>query len=187
MFILFWRNRPKEPSKKNNVFTGLFAAVCGALSGLLIGVIICSVCGIVKTETIPREDLYSSNKIIALADGSSASGQFFLGSGSLGSDEYYVYYTETSRGYKREKIRADSVYIKYISDNKTPRIEHFSKVNQEILIKKPTTAWLSFMFFFEYKNDDIGEPISEGIPKRSHSIIYIPEGSIQENYVIDLE
>lgn len=187
MFVLSWRNKPKEESKKSNIFISLFASVVGALLGLLIGVVICSFCGIVKTEFTSREELYASNKIIALADNSNVSAQFFLGCGSVGQDEYYVYYTETLRGYKQEKVRADSVYVKYLSDNETPHIEHFSKVNQEILTKKPNTPWLSFTFYLEYKNTDIGEAVSEGTPKHSHTIIYIPEGSIQENYTIDSE
>lgn len=187
MFVLFWKNKPKESSKKNNVFTGLFASVVGASLGLLIGVLICSACGIAKTEFASKEELYASNKIIALADNSNVSAQFFLGSGSVGQDEYYVYYTETSRGYKQEKVRADSIYVKYLSNNETPHIERFSKVNQEILTKKPNSPWLSLLFFLEYKNVDIGEVVSEGKPKHSHSTIYIPEGSIQENYIIDLK
>lgn len=41
----------------------------------------------------------------------SASGRFFLGIGSLGSERYYCFYAPTRRGYEFRKVSADSCYV----------------------------------------------------------------------------
>lgn len=186
IFFILSQKYGEHKNKRDSILSNLIMSILGGALGFVLAFIIC-VFSVVKTDFVAKEELYSSNKIIALADNSNVSGHFFLGSGSVGQEEYYVYYTETPRGYKQEKVRADSVYIKYISDNEYPHIEYFSKVNQEILTKKPNNAWFSIVFYLGYKNIDVGCVISEGSPQYSHTIIYIPEGSIQENYTIDLE
>lgn len=155
------------------------------------------------TETTTTE-LVASQEIVALKDNSNVSGQFFLGSGSVNQEEYYVYYTVTEHGYKKEKLSADStlhpVYIKYISDNETPHIDLYSTVTRKTLTKAPN-SWLSLIHYFEYKNYKVGDVVEETVNSPNvlqasgdnnyydnfRIEIYIPEGSIQENYVIDLE
>ncbi len=151
--------------------------------------------GIEQTEV----EVVDSSEIVALQDTSSVSGSFFLGSGSVNNNDYYVFYIDTESGYKREKINADSdsapVYIKYItSDNEVPHIDSY-----DIRVRKTLKAdprWFSVFASGKYRSFNVGDVISEEetwyytdehSPDDFRYEIYIPEGSIQENYVIDLK
>lgn len=140
----------------------------------------------VKTKEVSEIKVNSSTEIVALADSSEISGKHFLGSGSIGENDYYVYYVETEHGFKREKSHASSVYLKYIPNNETPHIDKYSHITQKVLVKKPENAWLSLVWYLCYKNTDVGD-VLEKTTSSSHTIIYIPEGTIQENYILDLE
>lgn len=155
-------------------------------SGLMLIEII-SMIIIFCTCTSSNIELTSSQKIIALADSTTTSSSYFLGCGSSDSNDYYIYYAEDEHGYKRQKINAGSsnnpVYINYISSNEAPHIDTYQTVFR---VKYKPPIWGAITTYFVYMNKDVGDIDSE--PTNPGRIeIYIPEGSIQANYNIDLE
>lgn len=152
-----------------------------------------------------KTEIVATQEIIALQDVSSVSGQFFLGSGFVGKTEYYAYYTKTEFGYRKGKpISADNqltpVYINYISGDAKPHIDQYAIVTYETLTKKPS-IWTSIFAYFQYKGIEVGTVL--GAVRQSPALlgsvddpgyrdkfrieIHVPEGSIKENYEIDLE
>lgn len=105
----------------------------------------------------------NTTEIVALNDSTGVSGRIgFLGSGYVSEDLYYYYMKNTSKGYKASKIRADATYVKYSED---PHIEIYS-----------VTGFKNKLYYL------IGVPFTD-----CYYIAYVPEGSIIENYRIDLE
>ena len=107
--------------------------------------------------------LIESKPLIALKDNSDIVGTKYLFSGTIKEAQYYYYIEETEFGYKQNKIQASSAYIKY--DNESPRIETYVNKYKNLIVR------------FFCGNTSINETV----------VIYIPEGSIVENYEIDLE
>ena len=150
------------------------------------------------TEKKQSSELIKSEKIIALRDTSAIDGQFFLGCGSVGEDEWYVYYTDTEFGYKKNKVSADNsnrpVYLKYINEEESPRIDEYGWVTRKTLKRK--SFFLSLFAYIDVAEYDVGDEISATYSTSSFTggnandrryEIYIPEGSIKEYYEIDLE
>lgn len=149
-------------------------------------------------ETTQSSELIKSEEIISLKDTSALDGSFFLGCGSVGEDEWYVYYTETEYGYKKNKVSADSsarpVYLKYTSEGESPRIDEYGWVTRKVLKEK--SFFLSLFGYIEFSQYNVGDEISATYSEYSFRggtvddrryEIYIPEGSIKEDYVIDME
>lgn len=100
--------------------------------------------------------------IIALKDNIGMEGHFYITGGYVGSELYYYYATETEFGYKTEKVKAELVYIK--ETNETPRIERYKGD------------------FANSRNELWGIPLCN-----DRYIIYCPEGTVCESFLIDLE
>lgn len=135
-------------------------------------------------------DLESSTKIIALKDNNRTEGQFFLGCGSINNSNYYCYYTETNDGnieYNQISTN-DNVKLRYCSNKEQPKVDIYNEVAQTILIKKPNFLTSSLFSYIEYYKYTVGDVVDTSISSRhQQTIIYIPEGSIQQEYNIDLE
>lgn len=108
----------------------------------------------------------TSIELVAVKDNSSINGSFFLGNGTINEDQYYYYLTETSKGIVQQKINIDKniVYLRYIKEGETPRLE------------EQTTRCESDVLYF----------LSSWTTKTEY-YFYIPEGSITNDFVIDLE
>lgn len=99
-------------------------------------------------------------KLIAFKDNSEMSGTFFLGTGYIGEDLNYHYIVETEKGMEIKHTSMEDCYLNYDDE---PRIEYRS-----YKFKNPVLYCL-FM-----------GPMSE-------EYIFVPEGSITNEYNIDLE
>lgn len=107
-------------------------------------------------------NIISDTKIIALKDNQNISGSFYIMGGYVDEDLYYYYATETEFGYKVEKLKANNAYIKY-TDGET----HIEKYEGE------------------FSNDIanlFGAPMYE-----YRYIIYCPEGTVTNEFSVDLE
>lgn len=135
------------------------AAVMGAPMGAIIGI---AVAVSIPAKTKLVVDAY---KIESLQDNNSIHGGFFLGCGSVNGEMRYVFYYETDGGYKMKQLRADDVLIKYADDN--PRIEVHKKIRTDDLINK-----------FSLRG---------GCGYCVKYIIYVPKGTIKQNYVLDAQ
>lgn len=105
--------------------------------------------------------------IYALDDSIGASGRFFLGSGRIDSDIYYYYVYNTVHGQKIGKLRASNVYLKYDDDN-----HYIEKYNRHYNDDLKTKLLVTQLFT---KCED------------SYYVIYIPEGSITNDFTVDLQ
>ena len=90
-----------------------------------------------------------------------------------------------------QKVRSDEVTLKYCTDDETPRVEEYVAVSQKILTSKPTFWNNTFREYFLYKNYNVGDVVSETSATMRgddivKTVVYIPEGSIENNYDVSL-
>lgn len=104
----------------------------------------------------------SDTKIIALKDNQNVSGNFYIMGGYIDKDLYYYYATETEFGYKTEKIKAENAYIKYTNDE--PHIEKYDS---------------------DFTNDALY--FWGGCTRDDRYIIYCPNGTVTNEFSVDLE
>lgn len=143
----------------NSIGWSLVGLVVGCLFALLISIV---------TSCIPEHEdkvynITESNSIVALSDSVGANGSFgFLGTGHIKDDLYYYYMVKNDTGYKAEKIPASDTIIRYTSsDFKIEKYEASGFKNKSKYIY--------------------------AVPVGQYYVVYIPEGSIIENYRVDLE
>jgi hypothetical protein len=101
--------------------------------------------------------------IIALQDNIETNGRFFLGSGTIDEDPVYYYMAEDEFGYKMDTVDTDFAYIQYSKDK--PHIETYAP----------------------YFTNGFVEFFTGGCISGNRTIIYVPKGSIVENYNVDLQ
>lgn len=127
------------------------------LSLTMIG--LCSSVAVVFPQTCEK---ISTEHIIALDDSTGVNGRAgFLGSGYVEDELYYYYMTDAKEGFQAKKIKAEDTYVRYSDE---PIVETYTATNF-----KNKLLWFI------------------ALPIKSFHIAYIPEGSIIENYRIDLE
>ena len=127
------------------------------LSVVMIG--FCSSVAVIFPQTCEKT---STEHIIALDDSTGVNGRAgFLGSGYVEDELYYYYMTDTKEGFQAKKIKAEDTYVRYSDE---PIVETYTATNF-----KNKLLWFI------------------ALPIKSFHIAYIPEGSIIENYRIDLE
>lgn len=107
-------------------------------------------------------NVVSDTKIIALKDNQNISGNFYIMGGYVNENLYYYYATETEFVYKTEKVKADNAYIKY-TDGET----HIER------------------YVGEFANDGAN---LWGFPMcNDRYIIYCPDGTVTNEFIVDLE
>lgn len=127
---------------------------------ILIGL---SISNLIAGEAASYEPLLiETQEIQAFSDNITPNGHFFLGTGTVESKAKYFVIIEKKIGSSVEQYDVENSYIKYTTD--TPRVEHYHKVF--------TNPWVVFFCGDEWCGYDV---------------FYIPEGSIKENYVVDLQ
>ena len=142
----------------STIVTLIFSTVIGLLSSLLF---------LIPNTFIPKEEKeYSSvsHKIVALKDTKESKGSFILGSGYIDEELYYYYFEETSEGLKKRKLRASDCYIKY-DDN--PRVIEYTHTGY----KKA--------YHYIYATPEVIHV--------TYYVIYVPKGSITNEFKVDLE
>lgn len=168
--------------------SALKTAIPGTILGLLIvfGFYVFACSPIIDYKQ--KDELVNSQEIMALNLENSQKGEFFLGCGSVSGDPYYFYYTQDqNNNIKLHKLKAADVTLRYCTDKETPKIEEYTTIDQSVLTKKPT-FWDNFLLeYLQYKDNNVGDVVSEQpstffADKATKTIIYIPEGSIQNNY-----
>lgn len=155
-----------------------------------------------QTEPITTTDVYESNELINLQDNNMSSGKYVgisaYGTGGavgrIDTKNYYCYYIKTEFGYKFKKIspETEKVYIRYCSEDEKPREqkerEAFSY--KKIIVKKPNIWYsnpLNYANFYEYEIGDVYQEVEDTKIFSSKTVLYVPEGSIVENYEIDMQ
>ena len=138
------------------------------------------------------DELANSSKIIALKDNNLSSGTFFLGCGSINNDEYYCYYTVSSEGdieFNKLSATHDNVKLRYCGDNEQPRVEKYYRTSKSVLTKKANIWTSSVIDYIKYYKYNVGDTVGKINIDCYHeqTIIYIPEGTIQQDYNIDMK
>lgn len=110
-------------------------------------------------ESSVVEELYD---IYSLRDESGTNGNFFMGTGTISNDVYYVVLVKDSIGYYQEVLEG-RVYI-IESDEETPRVVQVS--------------------YYRY-NQSYSELFNFNKTQDSHYIVYVPVGTIIINYSIE--
>lgn len=133
------------------------------LSGI-IGMMLGFVCGFIIALLLPNktEVVKTTYYLESLNDNNSINGSFFLGSGQFNGAMMYTYYYKDGDFYKMAQLYYKDAKIKY-TENK-PRIEITEvKAKDDVFLNNFS---INNNYSIEY-------------------IIYIPEGSIKQNYILD--
>ena len=118
------------------------------------------------------DEVKSSQSIVNFKDNHDLQGGFFIGCGEVHTEQYYYYYYKTDKGsYKASKIKADDCEIIYTKD--TPHIDTIVKSADEKATENP----LTFEPLLSLRISGTGEKYK----------IYVPEGSITDEFSIDTE
>lgn len=107
-------------------------------------------------------NMVSDTKIIALKDNQNVNGNFYIMGGYVDEELYYYYATETEFGYKTEKVSAENSYIKYT--NEETHIEEY-----EVEFVNDYVYWFAMPMQLD------------------RYIIYCPEGTVTNEFNVDLE
>lgn len=129
------------------------------------GLIATIIASIFYTNSIGDSTKCTANQtIVNLKDNRDIKGQFFMRRGYIDTEAYYYYYYITDTGsYRENKIRADKCEIVYT--NSTPHIEIYQTPDENLL-----NYWLLYLL----ESDEYYK-------------IYVPEGSITDDFSIDME
>lgn len=118
--------------------------------------------------------LRETTEITSLADRYSVKGNFFLGSGTVSSEDYYYFIKNTDNGKITDKILQKETYITEDNSQK-PRIEEYAYEGEQ----NPTKDfWLSM---------NLGADKDDFSYKFAYYRVFIPEGSIKSDFSVDFE
>ncbi len=133
------------------------------LGTLVSGVCIVLVAAIIGTCISSNEVVYEETvtPIVALEDNATSNGSFFLGTGAVKDSIHYYYMIETECGYTLQNVAVSEAYIKYDTE---PRIVVENGCG------------------FKHWYNNIW-----ALPTHTRITIYVPKGTILNNYNIDLK
>ncbi|MDD3773109.1 MAG: hypothetical protein PHC38_10710 [Weeksellaceae bacterium] len=146
----------------NSYYSDFEDYILVSIPAILIGGII----GTAVAFALPAktEIVKTTYNLEALQDNNSVKGSFFLGSGQIEGKMKYVFYYENEGYYKLEQADYNEVKVKY-SDEK-PKAERFKRKNvKDAFINNFA---IDFNCYQEY-------------------IIYVPKGTIKQNYSLDAQ
>jgi hypothetical protein len=140
-----------------DTFEGIMATIVVGAIAGVVGLVI-ALC--IPSKTFMAEYEY---KIMVLQDNSSIQGSFFLGTGSVNGTMKYFMYVDYGDHVKMESLSTSRTKIKY-SDKAYLEIKQKTQVPNALINK------FSILF------DDSEE-----------FTIYVPEGTIKQNYILDAQ
>ena len=146
----------------NSYYSDFEDYILTSISAIIIGGIIGTALAFVlpaKTEIVK-----TTYNLEALQDNNSVKGSFFLGSGQIEGKMKYVFYYERDGFYKLEQADYSKVKVKY--SNEKPKAERFNRKNvKDAFINNFA---IDCNCYQEY-------------------IIYVPKGTIKQNYSLDAQ
>ena len=143
-----------------NICFTIFIPFLGIGTGLILWLSIGSIIGLF----MPTIDIKETKELYALQDSNEISGSFFLGSGRIDEEMYYVYIVKEDRGKQMQTLKIETNDI-YLNDNvDTPTLDIYSKDFK-----------YRWMYWFAMS---IGN---------CEYVFNIPSGSIDYEYNIDLK
>lgn len=129
---------------------------------LLCSALLCLVSsGVAECEADKTYSITEDVDIYAMQDNLTTGGSFFLGSGHIDDELKYFYVEKTEFGYSVTNVDADNAYIQY-SNDRCHLEKHTYTFNN----------WFVRLI---------------AVPCSTRYVFYIPEGSIINNYSVDLK
>ena len=114
------------------------------------------------------EEYSTSWNITAMQDNLNTHGKFYFRSGYIDTELYYYYFYSTKNGLKSSYIPAKKTYLNYTTDN--PHIERYARRWSKSWIK-----WLTCFDAQNYAGNDV------------YYKAYVPEGSVEQSFNMDLK
>lgn len=107
----------------------------------------------------------TTSNIVAIGDGHMSEGNSFLGCGSMQGVPYYFYYEKTKKGgYKQGKIKTEDANVFEVDSLVQPKIQFYKSE----FVNKGWENW------------------TVNVKASEKADIYIPKGSIKQNFSLDL-
>lgn len=132
----------------------IFAVVLGFFGALII-----------PSKMIEKESTYT---IMNIADGSSVSGNFFIGCGTIdGKMKYTFYYAQDSNTFAMHQVDYRDAVIKYSDSTQTPHVVVYTTVDDT------NYFWNKFSYDTDYGD--------------KRYVFFVPKGSIRSNYTLDAQ
>lgn len=157
---------------ENNIISTLVLIFLGApFIGIIIGSLAFEIFKSPHIDNLQTEQVViDKHKIISLNHEKSQEGKysstFFIGSGYVREEHYYVYYKQHNNGdIQFEKVLADRVFLN--QNSKEPQVVEYGKR----YINVDNNRWLS-----NFEKKEI---------RKDRTVIYIPKGTIKENFKIN--
>ena len=142
----------------DSIFSGAFIAIITFMGCIFVMSIVTTS---IFYDNIQPIETY---ELAAINDGSTTTGSFFLGCGSIDSKQYYFcYIVKEDGGFTMTKYLVDDCVI-YESDTCQPHIVKYDRI-----VPEESKKWSIFIFDSECWK------------------IYVPSGSIDSNFKLDLE
>lgn len=147
----------------------ILAPILGSILGLIIFFFVSHIV-IEKSDLDTEEVIKNQYKIVSLEKEKGKEGKystaFFVGSGYVRDEHYYVYYKQYTNGdIKFEKVRAENVFLNQSGDE--PKVVEYG--NRYINVSD--NKWLP--------------PQHKKEIRSGRTVIYIPKGTIKENFKIN--
>ena len=158
ILVMVWRDEWNDWFEK--IIYSVGVALVWFLGTVLLTIIVSGITCMSEVEmTYTKAD---EQPIYAFKDNTMVEGNHFLFSGYVDEELHYFYVVEDELGYHTEKVDADDTYIKYSKDQ--PRIE--------IYTADFANKWV-YLWAIPIEDD--------------RYIIYCPEGTVTQEFNIDLE
>lgn len=154
-------------SMSDDIFGRILAVVGGSILGGFIGAIagaaIASVFGLMAPlEPVVRSETYH---LVSLRNNDGVQGSFFLGSGSIGTEQYYFFYQEAGDGFMPGKVLVDGNVTVYEED----------RTNADLV-----ASWT------EYRHHPIDNfVIHWNAGSYTRYAFHVPRGAIQRNFTLN--
>lgn len=164
LFISFYFVAQRWRDNGNETSDCIFATIFIPLMAISAGLILWFSIGYIIGSFMPTVDIKETKELYALQDNNEISGSFFLGSGRIDEEMYYVYIVKEDKGKQIQTLEIDANEI-YLNDSTdTPTLDIYSKDFK-----------YEWMYWF-------------AMPKIGYEYVFnIPSGSIDYEHNIDLK
>ncbi len=140
------------------IFIGILIEECGSFfSG-----------GILYQFKGNTEEYHTSWNITAMQDNFNTHGKFYIRSGYIETDLYYYYFYSTKNGLRSSYIPAKKTYLNYTTG--TPHIERYAR--------RWNKSWIKWFTHFDAQDYVINDVYYKA---------YVPEGSVEQSFNVDLQ
>lgn len=132
--------------------------ICGILTVIFAGTFGILIINYNKTDWKVEDQPYATEQIVSLNDNNMVHGRIYVRRGYINEDLYYQYMVKLNNGgFKANKVRSSGTTLYYDNDN--CRVEWYKMHKKYLYLSEEKTCWK----------------------------IYVPEGSISDDYAIDLQ